>query len=257
MACTRLPSPPGTTVIVCTRGRARRGPCVVCGHEGSLLCDGLVPTATGGRRVCSAWLCASHATRLAPDIDWCPACLARPSALVVYTARLGEYRGGDGLDVTAKSGRGDGLAFAPAWSILSPVLAARRRVKALREALDREEGPSAAVTLAGELAAAERAVEACWAPYVEAFTAQMRESHGPSCRQRSLPWRRLLARSSVTLLCYCPDPSRCHRTLLARDLLPRCGATYGGERSRPGAPVTVAEERSLWSGLDPAASEAR
>lgn len=231
MNCHILPSPPGTTVIVCTRGR-RAGPCVACGRAGTFQCDGRAPAARGGAKLCSAWLCGAHARELGPGVHWCPACLGRPTALVAYTARIGAYRGADALDVTAKSGAGDGLAFAPAWPILSPVLAARRRVKALAAELAAAEHPEEAHAAALALEAAEADAEALWEPYVEAFTAQMRESHG---RPRSLPWRRLLALDRVVLLCYCTDPQRCHRTILARDILPRCGAIYGGERPAPSA----------------------
>lgn len=48
-------------------------------------------------------------------------------------------------------------------------------------------------------------------------------------------WRALLARPRVVLACYCADPERCHRTILARDILPKLGATYRGELTRPKA----------------------
>ena len=220
---------------------------VGCGRDATLLCDGQVPKASGGSLTCSAPICPACALSLGAGVDWCPSCVNRPTRLVVHTARIGAYRGDDAFDVTAKGGRGDGLAFAPAWSILSPVLDARRRARALREALDLEANPAAAGALGQELEAAERAVEAAWPVYVEAFTAQMRESHGPSKRLRSGPWRRLLARPVVTLLCFCVDPERCHRTLLARDILPRCGATYGGER--PAAAAAREAEQLFWSAL--------
>lgn len=222
MTCTRLPSPPGTTVIVCHKGaRGRR--CDVCGRaQGVRLCDGVV-FARGVRRVCSASLCAGCAVVGGPEVDWCPRCAAgRPEgsgAVVVFTARV-SYRRADALDVTAKSATDDGLAFAPTWRLVAPVIAARRHLDALRE-----QGA------AGEsIENAEGALEAMWPLYVDAFRDQMRESHG---RPRTAPWRRLLARRCVTLTCYCTDPARCHRTLLARDMLPRCGAVYGGEREVP------------------------
>lgn len=119
-------------------------------------------------------------------------------SLAVYTARI-SYSGGDRLDVTRKSGS-SGLVFAPSWSLLNPVLEARK--------------------VGGD------AFEQAWRAYVVGFTAEMRASY----RQWRAAWDALIARESVTLCCYCTDPERCHRTLLARDILPTLGATYGGER---------------------------
>jgi hypothetical protein len=45
-------------------------------------------------------------------------------------------------------------------------------------------------------------------------------------------WNMLLMCSRAVLLCYCTDPERCHRAVLARDILPRYGAVYGGEVHR-------------------------
>lgn len=118
----------------------------------------------------------------------------------VYTARLGQYQGADLLDVTRKSATGPALAFAPSWAILRPALAARR---------------------AGD-------IEAAWPKYVDAYLAEMRQSY----RAHREAWDLLLARPLVTLGCYCTDPARCHRTLLARDILTKLGADFRGERPR-------------------------
>ncbi|MDO9016125.1 MAG: DUF488 family protein [Deltaproteobacteria bacterium] len=138
-------------------------------------------------------------------------------SLTVYTARIG-YVGLDALDITRKSATGDALAFAPSWAILSPALDARRRATEASKLFwsslaDDDEGP---------------AIEAeAWAIYVPAYLAEMRASY----RAHRPAWERLLGEVLVTLTCYCTDPERCHRTLLARDILPKLGATYAGERA--------------------------
>jgi hypothetical protein len=121
--------------------------------------------------------------------------VSRPT---VYTARIG-YQGADALDVSRKSGNELGLAFAPSWSILGPALAKRRDV-----------GLS----------------DTDWTAYVEAYTAEMRASY----RDHGDRWNLVLLCAEVTVLCYCTDALRCHRTVLARDILPRFGCAYGGER---------------------------
>lgn len=124
--------------------------------------------------------------------------------VVIHTARVA-YRGEDRLDVTRKSGR-EGLVFAPSWPALRPVLDVRAK------------------HAAGCADDAELAV--VWNHYVAVYTAEMRMSY----RRHRAAWDALLARPVVTLCCYCTDPDHCHRTLLARDILPKLGATYGGER---------------------------
>ncbi len=121
-------------------------------------------------------------------------------SVVVHTARI-SYRGSDRLDITRKSGR-EGIVFAPSWSLLGPVLRAR--------------------TLSNHKDWPET-----WARYCEGFFAEMRLSY----RTHRAAWDAMLSRSEVTLCCYCVDHERCHRTLLARDILPKLGATFGGERS--------------------------
>ena len=44
----------------------------------------------------------------------------------------------------------------------------------------------------------------------------------------ALGW--LLARRRVVLMCFCPSPERCHRSLVANALV-KCGARYRGELS--------------------------
>ena len=137
-------------------------------------------------------------------------------SLTVYTARIG-YVGLDALDITRKSAIGDGQVFAPSWSILNPALDARRRAADASKlfwsslAAD-DEGPAI--------------LAAAWAVYVPAYVAEMRASY----RAHRPAWERLLGEVLLTLTCYCVDPERCHRVLLARDILPKLGATYAGER---------------------------
>jgi uncharacterized protein YeaO (DUF488 family) len=112
----------------------------------------------------------------------------------VHTARV-STSDPDRFDITRKSGA---FAFAPSWPLLRPYLAKRQ---------------------AGTLTPED------WPAYVEAYTAEMRESY----RGKRAEWAALLARPRVVLVCYCTDPNECHRTILARDILPKFGATYVGE----------------------------
>jgi len=115
----------------------------------------------------------------------------------VYTARMG-IRDPDYLDVTRtgnerrKDGehRGIGLAFAPSGAILWP---AKR----------------------GELGFEE---------YQRLYTAEMRQSY----RTRRQAWDELLSWERVVLLCFCTEPLRCHRTVLA-GILVKLGAEDCGE----------------------------
>ena len=127
----------------------------------------------------------------------------------IYTARV-SYSGSDRLDITRKSAGPDGLPFAPSWRILKPMLRLRRAA-ALSES--RSQGISAAATAYA------------WPQYVEDYTAEMRASY----RDHRAAWDRILARDEVTLVCYCVDPLRCHRTLLA-EILAKLGAVPRGER---------------------------
>jgi len=117
--------------------------------------------------------------------------------LLVYTAQM-RVRCADALDITRMTAGRDGIAFAPSWTILRPALAARRA---------RVRDP-------------ER-----WPRYVEAYTAEMRDSY---VRNRAA-WDALLARKRVVLLCYCAGVPQCHRYVLGHDILPKLGASYEGE----------------------------
>ena len=113
----------------------------------------------------------------------------------LWTARI-DYPGRDRFDVSRKSGA---LVFAPSWALLGPYLRKRKE---------------------GGL------TDADWAAYVEAYTAEMRASY----TEHRATWKRLLAYQEATLLCYCTDPARCHRTVLA-GILGKLGADVRGELS--------------------------
>jgi hypothetical protein len=114
--------------------------------------------------------------------------------LRVYRAQIGTYRGVDALDITIKSAPPEGRPFAPdRWDM---VLGAKR----------------------GRLS------QGAYRAY---YLDLMRKSY----RERREAWDAVLARSDVTLLCYCaPTVSFCHRRILAREILPALGARYCGER---------------------------
>lgn len=152
--------------------------------------------------------------------------------LAVHTARIG-HRDPDVLDVTRKSAGPDGIAFAPSWAILKPALDALRCAESMRSAADAPPFPEAdPVRYAEGAEAMRRAAEtvrgSTWALYSAAYLAEMRESY----RTQRAAWDALLARERVVLVCYCTDAERCHRTPLARDILPRLGAQYAGEVRR-------------------------
>lgn len=139
-----------------------------------------------------------------------------PRAPVVHTARL-TYAGADRLDVTRagadayrkRTGQTwEGEPFAPSWAILAPALNAMKGAR------------TGSVTL-------DRAVSCAWWPdYVAAYTHEMRGSY----RRRRDAWDALMRRREVTLCCYCIDPERCHRTVLA-GILAKLGADVRGERA--------------------------
>lgn len=117
----------------------------------------------------------------------------------VYTARI-DYRGKDGLDITRAACDPIGVHFAPSAELLWPYIAKRK---------------------AGRLTAAD------WPEYAAAYTAEMRASY----RCHRDVWRGILARESVTLLCYCARADECHRVLLAR-IFQKLGARYLGDVQR-------------------------
>lgn len=142
--------------------------------------------------------------------------------LTVHTARV-SYGGPDRLDVTRKSAGPDGIAFAPSWAILRPALESLTFAALLRRASTIQPRPEADSVYYAKVA--DEIVRTTWALYSEAYTLEMRESY----RTQRTSWDALLAREVVTLCCYCVNPVRCHRTLLA-GMFEKLGATIGGER---------------------------
>jgi uncharacterized protein YeaO (DUF488 family) len=117
--------------------------------------------------------------------------------LKVYTARY-DYGGKDRLDVTRTGNDPLGRDFAPSWGIVAPYLLAR------------SEG---------------RETEALWRTYELTYCDEMDDS----LEAHSLSWSTVLERESVTLVCFCMNSQRCHRSVLAK-LLTDMGATDMGER---------------------------
>lgn len=115
-------------------------------------------------------------------------------ALAVWTARI-STRDPDAVNVTRKTGH---AVFAPSWKILGPMLEIRRSG---RTATDEE-----------------------WRAYARGYFEEMRAS----LKTQPDLWQALLARERAVLTCYCPNPSRCHRTLLGR-FLEKLGAAFYGE----------------------------
>ena len=166
--------------------------------------------------------------------------------LEVWTARIGVHDP-DALDITRGSGRG-ALAFAPSEAILWPAINARRAAEKDREMAAqfeaREEGAGVALRRA-----ADAREEQAWVDLEPKYLAEMRVSFGMQEGHKDFgalerlavqhgvkpdraAWRALLARRRVVLACFCTNPERCHRRLLAR-ILARCGAVDRGELKAP------------------------
>lgn len=218
----------GVTGFVCGE-RPQTKPCASCGAEATLQCDHPVRRrGGGGEGTCDRWICVGCAERTdrpptsgkeGDTYDLCPAHAraqrAAPArALVVRTARMG-YRGDDWIDVSLQGNRtriakgesgghrGIGMAFAPSPGLLFPYLRLRQ---------GGHERPHH------------------WDEYVRSYTEEMRASY---VAQREA-WDALLATPEATLLCFCTDASRCHRTVLA-GILAKLGARIpaeGAERER-------------------------
>lgn len=136
-------------------------------------------------------------------------------SLRVFTARLGVYRGADGLNITRAGNDPLGSAFAPSWGLLNRTKARQRQAKTLRGL--------------GKIAEATAMEGETFVQYTFSFAAEMhasREEHPDA-------WTEVLARDEITLLCVCADALRCHRTLVAVDL-GLLGAEYMGERVEAG-----------------------
>ena len=63
----------------------------------------------------------------------------------------------------------------------------------------------------------------------EEYTNEYRTLMVNSWKNKKYAWIDLLARDTVTLVCFCKKGSFCHRYLLA-DYLVKCGAIYMGDR---------------------------
>jgi hypothetical protein len=223
MRCTTLTLGNGVTGFVCTSGRTRG--CDSCGRaEAVVLCDFPLTGAKAGK-TCDRAMCRACAVSDGPGKDLCPMharsasispAPVGPVVLHASTARV-SYSDSDRLDITRKSGEW-GIVFAPSWAILRPALDGLKRVEELRRDA-KDFGDEAASDEARDLD------ERTWAGYVAAYTEEMRRSY----RDRRAAWARLLAIPRAVLVCYCPDPERCHRTVLARDILQKLGATFDGE----------------------------
>lgn len=131
--------------------------------------------------------------------------------MIVHTSRLFDQRADElgPLDVTRKSGK-EGLIWAPTWRILSPALKA---FKAARTPAERNQS---------------------FLMYAIDYKEEMRQSW----LTRRAEWEKLLRweyqaldleREHLTLQCYCVDSQYCHRTMLARDILPGACARLGIE----------------------------
>lgn len=109
----------------------------------------------------------------------------------LYTAQY-NYSGADRLDITIKGKDPIGKLFAPTWKMVM-------------------------LSKQGKIG---------WEEYCFLYRKLMRKSY----RSHKPIWDELLARSEVTLVCFCEPGSQCHRYLLA-EYLTSLGATYQGERS--------------------------
>jgi uncharacterized protein YeaO (DUF488 family) len=109
----------------------------------------------------------------------------------IWTARYG-FRGPNRLDVTRKGG--------------SPLAPSRGLLHAAK---------------GWGLGRAEKAGLG-WAVYRERYLEEMAQSQIEHCSY----WLEILRRRSIVLVCYCPDPEKCHRSLLA-ELLVSFGAEAG------------------------------
>lgn len=70
--------------------------------------------------------------------------------------------------------------------------------------------------------------------YIAAYMAAYRVHMRVSYRVSRAAWDTLLSWSRVVVVCFCTDAERCHRTVLARDILPKLGAIYCGELPKSG-----------------------
>jgi len=113
--------------------------------------------------------------------------------LTIYTDRI-DSQDKDKQDVTRKSANRFGLNFAPSWDIIN---------KSKENQID---------------------FDTFKLLYVE----EMKKSYV----ENNAAWFLMLSKDRIVLTCYCTDHEKCHRTILARDILPMYGAKYVGELSK-------------------------
>lgn len=118
----------------------------------------------------------------------------------IYTARM-DYTGRDRLDITRGNAEFSkyGSIFAPSQQTLNAWLKARKSTRGQKEA---------------------------WEAYRKAFRLEMIQSF----RKNKEVWEAIIELEEVTLVCFCEDANRCHRTIVASEMLPKMGAIYAGER---------------------------
>ncbi len=185
--------------VICSRGQ-RTIKCRWCARPRAYTCDQKIQ---GKKRPCNAPICMEHAMEVGPDEHRCPEHApehppAPQGPCQVWTAKVNVYNGDDQLIVTRYLINDPlGVLFAPSKGILDRALAARKR---------------------GEL-------EGEWPVFKEAYLREMRQFY----KTNRKAFQTVLRRSEVTLLCFCPDPAFCHRTLLA-GIMQKLGAEVRGER---------------------------
>ncbi len=146
-------------------------------------------------------------------------------SLIVHTARVSS-RDPDAFNVTRKSGGDKGAPFAPSWTLLRRGLDDRAKAIGQAAAIVRACEEATGGHLADEDRAKGRAMleTQAWSRYAGDYHAEMQRSY----REHRAAWDALLARPRVVLVCYCTDPDRCHRSLLA-GYLGKLGADVQGE----------------------------
>ncbi len=110
--------------------------------------------------------------------------------LKAFTARIDSSESNK-LNITRKSGSPYGRTFAPSLSLLSKI----------------------------------KKNEITFDVYRSLYINEMKESYVTN----HTAWLGLLLDERVVLVCYCTDSEKCHRTILAKEILPNYGAEYCGE----------------------------
>jgi uncharacterized protein YeaO (DUF488 family) len=126
---------------------------------------------------------------------------------IVYTGRISLKSHPAAVDTTMKSGSGVGRVFAPTKQLVF-----------------------------GHKAGQGDSRFQSWKPLTDAeYTMQYLDLLRSRFRQNPQPFRNLLEREEVILLCYCKAHGFCHRYILAETVLPKCARyfdlpfDYGGE----------------------------